>query len=104
MPDEPLDGPTIADLLKRHEEEKAAIRKEFEDDATDDVTKANADKRVASLAPDAWAALQWIVNNAQSESARLSASKYILDVTMGKKVQPSESRAIEDLIESLKPK
>lgn len=108
-PDEkpkPLDQETLNDLLKRHSQEKAAIRKEFEDTSTntEDVTKKNADKRISQLAPDAWAALQWIVNNADSESARLSAAKYILDVTMGKKVPPSEDRAIEDLIESLKPK
>jgi P2-related tail formation protein len=106
---QPLSQQTLNELLKRHTEEKDALRKEFEDSTnlSADVTSKNADKRIATLAPDAWTALSWLVNNADSESTRLSAAKYILDITMGKKLpgsQTSEDKAIEDLIESLRPK
>ena len=107
--DKPLDKKTLQELLEQHENDKRALRQEFEETAsnTEAVTSKNADKRISSLAPDAYVALTYLVNNADSESVRLNAAKYILDITMGKKLpgaQTSEDKAIENLIESLRPK
>jgi sarcosine oxidase gamma subunit len=107
MANEPLDAKTLAELLKQHEDEKKAMREEFEDSSSDNatVTTENAKRRVAELAPDAWAAVNYLVNHAESESVRANCAKWILDITMGKKqVAGDKDDSIENLIESLRPK
>jgi hypothetical protein len=107
-PNKPLSQETLAELLAQHKSEKDAMRQEFESATSDPegaITSDNVKERIGTLGTDAWVALKWLVNNADSESVRATCSKYVLDIMLGrKKVEDNEDAAIAKLVESLRPK
>jgi hypothetical protein len=85
-------------LLKDHQK---ALDEEF--DVGDGKESAESvRKRITRLVPEADAAFEYLLNNAESESVRLNAAKFVYEVRLGKRLKDADAGdAFKDLMDEL---
>ncbi len=67
----------LQDEINKLQKDNAALKAEF---ATPDNSAENISKQLSQLIPEAIYNLSHLVSHAESESVRLSASKYVLEI------------------------
>lgn len=106
--DDPRDeyNATLQEELNRVKNDMKALQSEFNDLAENDDGTLTPDAARKALIAGAPAAIQQIIilsHNADSESVRLNASKYVVDVTLGKiEVGTPADNAFKTLLAGLK--
>jgi len=85
MADKPISeeyAKMLATEEARHEAEKKALVEEFSKQLKEEWTAADIKTKLVELMPQAYASLQFLINNAESEGVRAGLIKYIFNIAL----------------------